>query len=183
MISTVSYGSCQIWDIGKGAPMVDSTFHPLDTSTDQNDYFKPLDKTNMDDLHTFGVHSFWNRFWQYPLCNVYLHWQPDELHQLLLGWVKDLMHWLLKYLTRSNVKDLYDNQFTSAPQYPYPQYFCIPFDLMSSSSWQVKLIRGIIGTLAVNCDTIPNCSKDDRKTALDTTPNEMVLGAKSGFCE
>jgi hypothetical protein len=30
-----------------------------------------------------------NQFWQFPLCNVYQLWQPDELHQLLPGLVKD----------------------------------------------------------------------------------------------
>jgi hypothetical protein len=48
----------------------------------------------------------------YPLCNVYRLWQSDELHQLLLGLVKDLLHWLLKYLEARNLKDQFDNRFT-----------------------------------------------------------------------
>jgi hypothetical protein len=48
-----------------------------------------LDETNIDVLHTFGIHSIRNQFWQYPLGNVYRLLQPDELHQLLLGLVKD----------------------------------------------------------------------------------------------
>jgi len=68
-----------------------------------------LDKTTLDVLHSLGVHSIRNQFWQYPLCNVYRLWQPDELHQLLLGLVKDLLHWLLKYLKARIVKDQFDN--------------------------------------------------------------------------
>jgi hypothetical protein len=57
-----------------------------------------LDETNIDVMHTLGVHPIRNQFWQNPLCNVYRLSQPDELRQLLLGLVKDLLHWLFKYL-------------------------------------------------------------------------------------
>jgi len=50
-----------------------------------------LDETNINVLHTHCVQPISNQFWQYPLCNVYRLWQPDELHQLLLGLVKDLL--------------------------------------------------------------------------------------------
>jgi len=83
-----------------------------------------LDETNIDYLHTLGFHLIRNQFWQYPLFNVYRLWQPDELHQLLLGLVKDLLHWLLKYQKARNVKDQFDNRFTSVPRYPGLQHFC-----------------------------------------------------------
>jgi hypothetical protein len=70
-------------------------------------------ESNMNVLHTLGVYPIRNQFWQYPLCNVYCLWQPDELHQLLLGLVKDLLHWLLKYLKARNLKNQFDNRFTS----------------------------------------------------------------------
>jgi len=85
------------------------TFRRLDNPRDQHVYFELLDETNTDVLHTLGVHPIRNQFWQYPLCNGYRLWQPNELHQLLLGLVKDLLHWLLKYRKARNVKDRFDN--------------------------------------------------------------------------
>jgi hypothetical protein len=72
------------------------------------------------------------------------------LHQLLLGLVKDLLHWLLKYLKARNVKDQFDNQFTSVPRYRGLQHFSTPFDSLKSGTWQGKEILGMIRTLAVN---------------------------------
>jgi hypothetical protein len=92
-----------------GAPMGHSTFRPLDNPRDEHVYLKLLDRTNIDVLHPLGVHPIHNQFWQYPLCNVNRLWQPGELHQLLLGLVKDLLHWLLKYLKAGNVKDQFDD--------------------------------------------------------------------------
>jgi hypothetical protein len=74
-----------------------------------------LHKSNINVLHTLGVHRIHNQFWQYPLCNVYYLWQPDELLQPLIDLVKYLLHWLLKYLQVRNVKDQLHNQFTSLP--------------------------------------------------------------------
>jgi hypothetical protein len=119
--------------------------------------------------------SFWTNL---PLCNVYRLWQPDELHQLLLGLVKDLLHWLLKYVKARNVKDQFDNQFTSVRRYPGLQCFSKPFNSMKSGSWQGKEIRGMIRTLAVNCAPIIDCSKDDGKTPVETASDEMVMGVR-----
>ena len=105
------------------------------------------------------------------------------MHQLLLGLVNDLLHWLLKYLKARNVKDQFDNQFTSVPQYPGVQNISKPFDALKSGTWQGKEIRGIIRTLAVNCAPILVCSKDDRKTAAETASDEMVMGAAQASCE
>jgi len=85
MVAQVSYGSCAMSEIPKGAPMGYSTFRPLDNPCNQDVYLELLDETNIDVLHTLGVHPISNQFWQYPLCNVYRLWQPDEFHQLLLG--------------------------------------------------------------------------------------------------
>jgi hypothetical protein len=85
MVTQVSYGSCPMCEIPKGAPMVRSTFRHLDNPRDQHVYLELLDETNINVLHTLGVHPIRNQFWQYHLCNVYRLSQPDELHQLLLG--------------------------------------------------------------------------------------------------
>jgi len=83
-------------EIPKGALIGHCAFRPLDNSRDQHGYSEVLDEPNIDYRHTLGVHPIRNQFWQYPLCNVYHLWQPDELHQLLLGFVKDSLHWLLE---------------------------------------------------------------------------------------
>jgi len=183
IIAQVLYGSCPMCEIPEGTPMGHSTCRALDNSWEQHVHSELLDETSIDVLHTLHVHPIHNQFWQFPLCNVYRLWQPDELHQLLLGLVKDLLHWLLKYLKARNVKDQFDNGFTSVPQYPGLQRFSKPFDSMESSSWQGKEIRGMIRTLSVNCAPILDYSKDDRKTAVETASDEMVMGAVRVFCE
>jgi len=105
-------------EIPTGVPMGHSAFRPIDISRDQHIHSELLPDNIIDAPHALGVHPIRNQFWQYPLCNVYRLWQPDELHQLLLGLVKDLLHWLLKYLKARNVKDQLDNRFTSGMRYP-----------------------------------------------------------------
>jgi hypothetical protein len=183
MIAQVSYGSCPMCEIPKGAPMGHSTFRPLDNSRDQHIYLELLEDNHIDALHTVGVHPICNQFWQYPLCDVYRLWQPDELHQLLLGLVKDLLHWLLKYLKARNVKDQFDNRFTSVPRYPGLQHFSKQFDSLKNGTWQGKEIRGMIRTLAVNCAPILVCSTDDGKTAAQTASDEMAMGAVRALFE
>jgi len=73
-----------------------SMYPAVDNSEDQNVYSVFQNETNIDVLHTICVHPIPNQFRQYPLCSVYQLGQPDEIHQLLLGLVKDLLHWLLK---------------------------------------------------------------------------------------
>jgi len=170
-------------EIPKGAPMGHSTFRPLDNSRDQHIYSELLEDNHIDALHTLCVHPIRNQFWQYPLCNDYRLWQPDELHQLLLGLVKDLLHWLLKYLKARNLKDQCDNRFTSVPRYPGRQHFSKPFDSVKCGTWQGEEIRGMIRTLAVNCAPILVCSTDDRKTAAETASDGMVMGAVRALCE
>jgi len=182
MIAQVSYGSCPMCEIPKGAPMGYLSFRPLDNSRDQHITSELLEDNRLDALHTLGVHPIRNLFWQYPLCNVYRLWQPDKFHQLLLGLVKDLLHRLLKYLTARNVKDQFDIRFTLVPQYPSFQHFSIPFDSLKSSTWQGKEICGMIRTLAVNCAPILDCSKNDGKTVAEKASNEMVMGAVRAIC-
>jgi len=170
-------------EIPKGAPMGHSTFRPLNNSRDQHIYSELLEDNHIDALHTVGVHPICNQFWQYPLSNVYRLWQPDELHQLLLGSVKDLLHWLLKYLKARNVKDQFDNRFTSVPRYPGRQHLSKPFDSLKSGTWQDKEICGMIRTLAVNCAPILVCSTDDGITAAETASDEMVIGAVQALCK
>jgi hypothetical protein len=105
------------------------------------------------------------------------------LHQLLLGLVNDLLHWLLKYLKARNVKDQFDNRFTLVPRYPGLQYFAKPFNSLNSGSWQGKEIRGMIRTLAVNSAPILDCSEYDGKTAAENTSDEMVMGAVRALCK
>jgi len=183
MIAQVSYGSCPMCKIPKGVPMGHSTFRPLDNSRDQHIFSELLEDNHIDALHTVRVHPICNQFWQYPLCNVNRLWQPDELHQLLLGLVKDLVHWLLKYLKARNVKNRFDNRFTSVPLYPGLQHFPKPSDSLKSGTWQGKEICGMIRTRAVNCAPILVCSTDDGKTAAETASDEMVMGAVRTLCE
>jgi len=59
-VAQVPYGSCPMCEIAKGAPMRHSSFQPLDNPQDQHVYFKLLDETDIDVLHTLGVH---------PICS------------------------------------------------------------------------------------------------------------------
>jgi hypothetical protein len=126
-----------------------------------------LEDNNIDTLHTVGVHPIRNQFWQNPLCNAYRLWQPDELHQLLLGLINDLLHWLLKYLKATNIKDQFGNGFTSVPQYPGLQHFSKRFHSLNSGNWQGKENGGMIRTLAVICAPIADYCTDDGKTAVE----------------
>jgi len=183
IVAQVSYGSCPKCKIPNSVSMGHPTFRPLDYWRDQDVYLELLDEPNINVLHTVGVHPIRNQLCQYPLCNVYRLLQPDELHQLLLGLVKDLLHWLLKYLKGINVKDQFDNWFTSVPQYLGLQRFSESFDEMTNNLWQGKEIWGIIRTLAVDWAPIVDCSKDDGKTAAETASDNMVLGPVRALCE
>jgi hypothetical protein len=92
MVAQVSYGSYLTCEIAKGATIGHSTFRPLDKLKNPHIYLELQEDNNIDALYTFGVRPICNQFWQYSLCNVYRLWQPDELHQLHLGLVKDLLH-------------------------------------------------------------------------------------------
>jgi hypothetical protein len=114
---------------------------------------------------------------------VYRLSHPDELHQLLQDLVKDLLHWVLKYLKARNVKDQFDNGFTLVPRYPRFQLFSKPFNSLKSSTWHGNEIRGMIRALAVNYAPILDCSKDDKKTVAENASDAFVMGAVREFCE
>jgi len=109
MVAIISFGSCPMCEIPTGVLNGHSTGPPLDCSRYQHGYLELLEDTNVDARHTLGVHSIHYRFWQYPICTVYPLLQPAQLHQLLLGLVKDISHWLFNYLKSRNVKDQFDN--------------------------------------------------------------------------
>ena len=71
MVAQVSYGSCPMCEIPKGAQMGYSTSRPLDDSRDQHSHSELLEDNDLDALQTLGVHPIRDQFWQYPLCNVY----------------------------------------------------------------------------------------------------------------
>jgi hypothetical protein len=81
MVAQVSNGSCLVCEIHKGVPMGHSTFRPLENRRDKHVYLELLGETYIDALHMLGNYPIRNQFWQYPLCNVYHLWHPDELHQ------------------------------------------------------------------------------------------------------
>jgi len=177
MVAQVSYSSCRMCEIPKGAPLGHSAFRPVDNWEDHHIHLELLEDINIDALQTLDVHPIHNQFWQCPLCIVYRRWQPDELHQLLLGMVKDLHHWLLKYLKARQVKDHFDKRFTSVPRYPGLRNFSKRFNCSKRGTWQGKEIRGMIRTLAVKCALILACTKDDRKTVAEIACDEMAMGA------
>jgi len=158
-------------------------FWPLDNPREQHVCSDLLDKTNIHVLHTLGVDSICNQFWQYPLCSVYLHWQPDGLHQLLLGLVKDLLHWLLKIQKARNIKDQFDHWFTLVQYYSGLHCFSKPFNSLKSVSWEGKEIWGMIRTLAVNYTPILDYSKNNGKTVAETASDEIGMGAVQALCE
>jgi len=163
--------------------MEHSTFWPLDNPRDEHEYSALVEDNNVDALCILGGHPIHNQFWQYSLCNVYWLWKPDELHQLLLGLVKDLLHWLLKYMKARNVMDQFDNQFSLVPRDSSLQHFSKPIDSLKSRTWQCQKIRGMIGTMGVHCTQILDCSRNDSKTAVENASDEMIMGAVPGLCQ
>ena len=118
MVAQVSYGSEPMCELPKGGLIGHSTFQPLKNSRDQCIYSELQEDNNIHSLRILAVCPIRSQFCQYSLCNVYHLWQPDELHQLLLGSVQDLSHCLLKYLEDRIVNDQSDNLFTLVPRYP-----------------------------------------------------------------
>jgi len=95
-------------EIPKGVMMGHSSSGLLDNPRAHDVDSELLDEPNLDVLHSLRVYPIRNQFGQYPPCNVYRLWHPDQSHQLLLGLVKDLLHWLPKYLKAKNVKEQFD---------------------------------------------------------------------------
>jgi len=183
MVAKVSSRSCPMCSIPKGAPMGYSSFRALDNTRDRHLYAELLEDNIYDADHTQCVHPIRNKFWQYPLCNFYRLWQPDRLHQLLMGLIQDFLHWLLKYVKARNIKNQCDNRFTSVPHYPGLQHFTEPFDRSESGTLQGQEIDGMIRTLAVNCGPILDYSQDTGITAAEIASNQMLVRAVRALCE
>jgi hypothetical protein len=96
MVAQILYGLYRKRNIRNVATMGHSLCPAVDNSRDHHVYSVFPNETNIDVLHTLCVHPVHNQFRQYPLCSVDQLWQSYELHQLLLGLVEDLFHWLLK---------------------------------------------------------------------------------------
>jgi hypothetical protein len=152
MVAQVSYGLCPMCEIPNSALMGHSTFQPLNNSRDQHIYLELLENNSIEDLHTLGVCPICNQFRPHTLCNVYRLWQPDDLHQLLLGIVEDILHWLLQYLKACNVKDQFDSRFTSVAGYPSnpPNDALGRFHLMKSIFPELKMSK----TALANVDNL-----------------------------
>jgi hypothetical protein len=99
------------------------------------------------------------------------------LHLVLLGLVKDLLQWQVKYLKGRYLKHQFDNRFSSVPRYAGLHLFCKPFDSMKYSTLPVKEIWGIIRTLAVHWAPIVDSCHDGGNTAAVTDYDEMLMGA------
>ena len=97
-------------------------------------------RNRLDEFKEVHLQPTSNLFWDYPLCNIYRLWQPDALHQLYLGIVKDLFNWLLEYLTDRGLKAEFDARFTLVPQYPNMLHFSKHFDALKNGSWHGKEI-------------------------------------------
>ena len=82
-----------------------------------------------------------------------------------------------------NVKDQFDNGFTSEPRYPGLQNLSTSLASMECSPGQRNEIRGMIRTLEVNRDAILDCCKDDGKTAVEPASDEMVIGEVRALCQ
>jgi len=131
----------------------------------------------MDALRTLCVHRNFNLLWQNILCDAYWLWWPDELTQLLLGCVKDKLHWLLNYQNLQNVNDQLHNQFTHVSWYPGLENFTEPFDSLKSCTWQSQYIRGGIRTQGVTFTPFLVSSDDDTNRVAETAANELVMVA------
>jgi len=81
------------------------------------------------------------------------------------------------------VKDEFDNRSTSVPQCTDLQYILEPFDSLKCSTWQGKEHHEMIRTMAVICDPMLVCSKDDGKSAVEKASNGVVMGAVWAFWE
>ena len=177
MDAQVFHGSCPLCGNPGAALTGHCTFWQLNNRRNHHVHLELLNETHIEGLHNLGVDPIRNQFWQYLVCNVYWLWLPDELHKRLMGLVKYLLNWLLKYLKATNVEDQFDNWFTSVPHFPGHLRYSKPFDPIKRSASQGTESQGIIRTLAVMCAPFLDCYKDNWKTVMDTASDEKVMGA------
>ena len=92
-----------------------------------------------------------NPFCDYPLCDVYRHWQPDTLHQLYLGIVKELFEWVTEYMKMRGLKAEFNAQFKLVPHYPNMLCFSKLFYALKTGIWQGKAIQEMERSLGAVC--------------------------------
>ena len=143
-------GACPVCEIPKGIAMghdkQSRKFKPRCVA----EYQGRLDDC-ADELKQVHLQPMSNLFWDYPLCDVYRLWQPDTLHQLYLGIVKDLFQWVTGYMKIRGMKEEFDARFTSVPHYPNMLRFNKPFDALKNGTWQGKEIREMLRSLGAVC--------------------------------
>jgi hypothetical protein len=113
-----------------------------DKARSQNKYKELLKKGSVKKLDSRYVQPVYNNLWDYPICDVYQLWQPDVLHQFLLGLVKHVMEWLIWHLKDVKLLSRFDKRFKSIP--PYPGFYPFRRSYSEVSSWQGKEIRTML---------------------------------------
>ena len=142
--------ACPVCEVPKGPAMGHDKQTRKYKPRCRAEYQKRLDDC-MDELKAANLRPIANPFWDYPLCNVYRLWQPDNLHQHYLGIVKDLFEWVTEYMKMRGLKVEFDARFTSVPHYPNMLRFSKPFDALKNGTWQEKEIREMVGSLGAVC--------------------------------
>ena len=99
-------------------------------------------KAEKGEFRELGIVKARNKLWDYPLCDVYKLWQPDELHVLFIGLVKTLLgDWLIPLLQTKDYYHRFNKRFKAVPRYPQLKRFKKLFHDVQSGSWQGKEMR------------------------------------------
>jgi len=83
IIAQGSQISCVIWTIHNCVPISHPPFPRLNHARCWLICLDLFEETDIDALHTLGVHPIYNQFYQYCLSYTYWLWQSDKFHQLL----------------------------------------------------------------------------------------------------
>lgn len=165
-------GACPICEIPKGPVMGHDKPTRKFKPRSVEEYQERLG--DVDELKQVYLQPIANLIWDYPLCNVYRLWQPDTLHQLYLGIVKDLFEWVTDYMKIRGLKAEFDARFTSVPHYPDMLRFSKPFDALKNGTWQGKEIREMLRSLGAIC--APLLSSDSPgKTSTERASDIEVM--------
>jgi len=163
--------------------MILSTFYSLDIKRKPHFDLQRLGETNIDNLHTLGVHKISNHFRPYSQGNVYRLWLPNEWNPALQGLFINLLNRQCKFLKGWNVMDQIDIWFTMVPHDLGLQPLSQPLPSPKSGSCQGNDICGMIRISERNYTWILTSSKNHRKAMGDTAPDDMVMGAVQALCE
>ena len=126
--------ACPVCEVPKGPAMGHDTQTRKYKPRYRAQYLERLDDCT-DELKAANLRPIANPFWDYPLYDVYQLWQPDTLHQLYLGIVKDLFKWVTEYMKMQGLKAEFDARFTSVPHYPNMLHFSKPLDAPKNGTW------------------------------------------------